>query len=432
MRNLSGLILAACATTLALTARPADAAPTYSLLTTLPIPASTSNPSGNFTGYDLSVVDPSTQLYYLTDRSNNGIDVFSAKTNTFVTRIGQGLFAGSAGGNNDIAGPNGIAIANVAGGKLLLAGNTGAGVSGNVVAFDLASNGLTVNGTRTISTAVAGTTPTPSNRVDGVAYAPATNTTLAANNASNPGYITLINNANGSIIKTLLLNGAGGLPNAAGNGVEAPIFNTATGTFFVAVPNLTSESTGAGTGFGGIVEIDPATGNLLRTYDFQQLGLAGACNPTGLVQGPGATMGAACGTTGYTVFLDPLANGRVGSLTSSPAISGGDQIAYDTSRNLFFEAARFDPSGPALGIFNGDGTFLQRLAITNNDHSVAVDPLSGEVFVAYGASPDTANIPNCAKGCVAVFAPVPEPSSLSVLIAGILGAATVMIRRRRS
>src|SRR6202022_2199435 len=101
-------------------------------------------------------------------------------------------------------------------------------------------NGLTVIGApTTISTAVAGT-PVPPNRVDGVAYAPTTNTILAANNASNPGFVTLVNNATSTVIRSIKLDGTGGYPNVAGNGVEATIFNTARGSFFVAVPVLSN------------------------------------------------------------------------------------------------------------------------------------------------------------------------------------------------
>lgn len=411
---------------LALAARPAAASPNYVFAGTIAIPPAASNTAGTFTGYDLSTFDASTQLYYLTDRSNNGIDVFSAKTNTYVERIGAGLFSGTQGGNNDIAGPNGIGISNVGAGKLLVTSN---GTS-TVQTFNLAADGLTVLSTPpSVSTAVAGT-PTPSTRVDGVAYAPTANTILAANNASNPGFVTLINNADGSVIKSILLNGTNGYPNVRGDGVEATIFNTARGTFFVAVPVFN------GSGSGGVIELDARTGALLNTYDFNALGLTGSCSPTGVAQGSGASMLVACSDPSngvQSVLLDPTG---IGSIKQVAGISGGDQVAYDPTRNVFFEAARFQPGGPTLGVIDGaTGLLTQTLPITGNDHSVAVDPVSGEVFVAFGAGVG-AGLPNpycAATGCIGVFAvqvQVPEPASLPLMGLAIAAFGLVTLRRR--
>ncbi len=395
---------------------PAIASPTYFYKQTLQIPGTTS--TNKFTGYDLAVFDNSTQLYYLTDRSNNGIDVFSAATNTFVERIGAGLFSGAT-PSNDNAGPNGISISNVGMGKLLIAGN---GPS-NLFSFNLDTTGLIVMGPpRTTSTAVAGT-PTPPNRVDGVAYAPTANTILAANNASDPGFLTLINNATGVVTRSIRLDGSGGYPDVGSNGVEATIFNTARKTFFVAVPALNA----AGTGAGGVIELDPDTGNLLHTYDFNAMGLVGACSPTGLVQGAGAAMFVACsdGTAGHSILLDP--NG-VGSLKLVAGISGGDQTAYDPTTDTFFEAARFQIGGPVLGIIDAKTLALQLLAIGANDHSVAVDPVSGEVFVATAA---TTAFADCTNGCIGVFSilRVPEPDSLPLIAIALVGFAIARGRR---
>ncbi len=386
-------------------ASPTVAAPTYSYQQTITIPG------GPFSGYDLSIFDASTHLYYLTDRSNNGVDVFSAVTNAFVERIGAGLFAGAQGGNNDIAGPNGITIADTATGKILIAGN---GPS-NLLTFTLTSGGLNVVGSpRTTSTAVSGT-PVPQNRVDGVAYAPTTNKILAANNASDPGFITLIDNATGAVTRSILLNGTGGYPDVGGNGVEATIFNTSRGTFFVAVPSLNAPGTGA----GGAIELDAATGNVLHVYDFNAMGLAGVCSPTGLVQGAGASMFIACSdpAAGHSVVLDPTG---AGSLTIVDGISGGDQTAYNPTTNTYFEAARFQDGGPVLGIIDAATFALQTLSIGANDHSVAVDPLSGEVFVATAA---TTAFANCSNGCIGVFAPrqVPEPETCWLIAIALAG-----------
>ena len=405
------LLLGASAMALAV-AGPVAASPAYKFQQTLAIPG------GVFSGYDFATFDASNQLYYLTDRSNNGIDVFNAATNAYVERIGAGLFSGATPSNNN-AGPNGISISNVTGGKLLLAGN---GPS-TVISFNLDTTGLVVQGSaRATSTAVAGT-PTPPNRVDGVAYSPTKDTILAANNASTPGFVTLINNATGVVIKAILLDGTGGYPNVGGNGVEATIFNTTRGTFFVAVPALNA----AGTGAGGVIELDAANGNLLNTYDFNAMGLAGVCSPTGIVQGSGASMLVACsyGAAGHSVILNPAG---AGSLTIVAGISGGDQTAYDPSTNTFFEAARFQQGGPVLGVIDASTLAVQLLAIGGGDHSVAVDPISHEVFVA---TAPTTTFPGCASGCIGVFAVnVPEPASLPLMAMALSALGIVTLRRR--
>ena len=82
-------------------------------------------------------------------------------------------------------------------------------------------------------------------------------------------------------------------------GVEATIFNSARGTFFVAVlkPN--------GSGAGGLIELNATNGNLVNTFDFNALGLVGGCGPTGMAQGKGASVVVACGDnpTNQTIVL---------------------------------------------------------------------------------------------------------------------------------
>jgi len=424
---LAGACLAACAF-----AAPASASPTYAFQQTIAGPGGKS-----ISGYDLSVFDPSNQLFYFTDRTNNGIDVYSAATNSYVTQIGQGLFAGSQGGNNDIAGANGLYLSGTTGGgKILIAGN---GAS-NLLAFNLNAAGTAATGAPlTVSTAVAGT-PTPQNRVDGVAYAPAANTILAANNASNPGFLTLVNNATGTVTKSIVLNGittdANGnkYPDVGGNGVEATIFNTARGTYFVAVPTLSIDGTGNPADAGGVIELDATNGNLLHTYNFASLGLSGACSPTGLIQGAGASMFVACSdpTATGSILLDPTNNG---SIKVANGIEGGDQTAYDPTNNTFFEAARFEPGGPVVGVIDASTLAVQLLPGAFNIHSVAVDPVSNEVFVATSPASSGVN-PYCTTGCIAVFAPattaVPEPASLPLVTAALAGLAGLAGLRRRA
>ena len=58
--------------------------------------------------FDISFVDPATQLYYLADRSNKTIDVVDARRDVLLRQI-QGGFKGFT-GNNDTSGPNGVVV----------------------------------------------------------------------------------------------------------------------------------------------------------------------------------------------------------------------------------------------------------------------------------------------------------------------------------
>src|SRR6266852_7513079 len=98
-------------------AAPGHAAPVYVLLTTIPVPPGAGNvQNGAFTGYDIAYFDGTTQLMYLADRSNASVDIFSAKTNSFVGRIGGTLPAGGQmfsgqQASNDTSGPDGVLVA---------------------------------------------------------------------------------------------------------------------------------------------------------------------------------------------------------------------------------------------------------------------------------------------------------------------------------
>ena len=66
------LAAATCAVGLSVVASgPAAATPAYAFQQALAVPG-----VATFSGYDAAAFDPLTQLYYLTDRSNNGIDVY--------------------------------------------------------------------------------------------------------------------------------------------------------------------------------------------------------------------------------------------------------------------------------------------------------------------------------------------------------------------
>ena len=85
------------------------------LLTTVPIPGTLSP----LKAFDISWIDPESQLYYLADRSNASVDVVDARTNQFVKQITAGfkglVFKTNPNGpgqvaDNDRSGPNGVVV----------------------------------------------------------------------------------------------------------------------------------------------------------------------------------------------------------------------------------------------------------------------------------------------------------------------------------
>src|SRR5712692_3217489 len=243
---------------------PALADPLYHLLTTIAVP---SNPAGNvqggaFTGYDIAYFDGTTQLMYLADRSNASVDIFSAKTNSFVGRVGS--FVGiqpqpvnPATVNNDISGPDGVVVANFGGAKQLWAGDGPSLLKG----FDLTLPGSPPLGGTPINTGAV-----PPTRVDEMAFDPRDKLLLVANNAADPPFATLVDTQSKSIVPKGKItfdgtNADGHNAPKATNGIEQSVWDPSNGgRFFISIPELN------GSGPGGVAMLD-IFGNVTHVYD---------------------------------------------------------------------------------------------------------------------------------------------------------------------
>ena len=181
---------------------------------------------------------------------------------------------------------------------------------------------------------------------------------------------------------------------------------------------------------GGVAEINPTTGAVIRVIDLKALGACSNCSPTGLAAAANGQILIGDGNVGGSgsIIFDPTTN----TFKVLPTLNGVDQVWWDPTTNRWFAAAG-NAVPPILGIVDAaTDTIFQILNTTPGDHSVAVDPISKEIFVPFAANAANTVCPN---GCIAVFADVatavPEPSTWAMMLLGFLGLAFAFRTKRR-
>jgi hypothetical protein len=380
---------------------------TVRLLTTIPIPANPGRTCPNaanplFTGmctFDISWIDQNTQRYYLADRSNAAVDVVDAKTSTFVKQI-KGGFKGFT-GNNDTSGPNGVVTA----GRWLIVTDA----PSRVVSIDLTTDAIV----STVSTGGA-----DGLRTDELAYDPVDSLILAANNADNPPFATLIslNTTNGSlsIVKKIEFSKANGVE--ATNGAEQPVWHGGTGRFYISIPQVGPDEKD-----GGVARINPQSGAIETVYQVS------FCQPAGLTVGPHGDLligcstafddsGAVCSTNSSDLttcsaghFAAPkqvIIDAKNGSIDRDVfGVGGSDEVWFNSGDDRYYTASRNNPEGPALGVIDAKSQKLLQVVPTvplqyGNAHSVAANRHNNHVLVPL---PANNVVPNCLTGCIGVY-----------------------------
>lgn len=393
----------------------------YSLLTTVGVtPSAVNNQGGKFTGFDISFVDPVTGYYYVADRSNGAVDVINGASHTLIAQVGVGLFSGQQ-ATTSTSGPNGVLVVNKGGVATLFAGN---GPS-TLLSFNV-TNPATAVQQGSVNTGGAF-------RVDEMSFDPIGNLLLVANNADSSAFATLVN---ATPPTPTVAHGSITIPGqVASGGMEQSVWDPNTGTFFVSIPTFN------GTDPGGVAQISTA-GVVINTYDFAILSGGGitSCSSTGLALGASGDLVVGCGSAStQTVVLNPTANGGNGAIvTVLPSVSGSDELWYDPALALFYLTGVNSAGDRVIDVVS-DGSFslLQSIDLTalgaghGNAHSVAVDPLNGDLFVPLPGTTSAATDTLCPNGCIAVFSErsVPEPSTLSLLVLPLLGLAGLGLPR---
>ena len=415
-----------------------------SLLKTIPVPVSSANTTaGALYSFDISFVDPATQTYYLADRSNKAVDVVDAGTDTFITQIapnnGHAPFAGfvpcvPAAGANDCAGPNGVV-----------------GAFPFLFVTDAPSRVLTVDLRTSPPTTVSEvfTRAGEKTRADELAYDPKDGLLLVINNASDPPFGTVIkvNKANGAltVVTNIDFDAAHGVD--ATNGAEQPVWDPATGKFYLSIPQI-----GSTPSHGGVVRIS-TTGVIEAIYPVE------LCSPAGLALGPRQGLLVGCNvvfdTAGgvWTGNADRnlhsaapryvIIDAKTGAVDKIlPGVGAGDEVWFNKGDGNYYTASSGSPFAPnaitparppvgtassapvnvsqgaaVLGVIDAEKQKLLQLVPTLNvpavpgqhpagtAHSVAANAANNHVFVPLAANNA---YPDCLKGCIAVYG---RPSS---------------------
>jgi hypothetical protein len=399
------------------------------LLKVIPVPPTTANnTAGAMYSFDISFVDQSTQTYYLADRSNKVVDVVNARTAAFAGQFSASppfrgfLPCSPAMGANDCAGPNGV----VAAFPWLFVTDAGS----RVVTIDV-RNGATVADVVT----VAG----DQTRADELAYDPRDGLLLVINNvqfAGHPPFATLVKvtKATGAltVMQHITLDAAHGVD--AQNGAEQPAWHPGTGKFYLSIPQI-----GPNVKDGGVIRIDPATGTIEATYPIQY------CGPAGLTVGPRNDLLIGCNTvfdtagnvwnpTGTVTAApkDVILNVKTGAAKDVLGVGAGDEVWFNPGDGNYYATGSGSPFRPLpaataqgatpLGVIDaGSQKLIQQVPTFNvpagtghpagTAHSVAANGANNLVFVPLPANdafsafaaPNGGPVPDCEKGCIAVF-----------------------------
>lgn len=311
-------------------------------------------------GFDISWVDNSTQTYYLSDRTNNAIDLVNAATDTFLGFIGKGQYSGSRpcpGHPKDLrhcSGPNGVTTDDM----------------GHVWAGDGAGNVIEANATQTGTTVIRKIPTGGKFRVDEVAYDPVDRILMASSDGDSPVFVTFISVTDGRIL------GRYQYP-ADQDGLEQPAWVRETGWFYQNVPGPKNR----------VDVFDPHhLPKPAMSFPVECKGGLLGLTVSGLVAGPSGRLMMVCGTVGGASV--DARTGRVGKMISQ--VGDADQVWYDPGLNRYYfahsvaGAAEAATAGSgAIGVVDAAADrFLEDIRIQGAGiHSVAVNAANHHIFV---------------------------------------------------
>jgi hypothetical protein len=393
-------------------------------------------PGNPLRSFDISWVNADRSEYYLSDRSNAGIDVIDTQSNTFKRTIPG--FVGvklNANGtvNNNVSGPDGV----TSHGRWLYAGDGDSTV--HVIDLEAPAQSATQ---QIVST--GGTT-----RVDEMALTSDGMVLLAANNAEDPPFATLL--AGNGDMGTSSVHSLGRIsvdaaivPPGFGLSLEQPAWEDRTERFYVSIPVIANNPTGCNYGQligpitcdGGLLVIDPTTvaGATVELGAFDKGTRTGVvkligCGPNGLTVGPHHSLLLGCTPQNNPSDTSTLVINAVNKhFVNIAGITGSDEVWYDSGDGRYYTGSSRACGLPAgcpaplggavLGVIDADSSVLiETIPQSQNSHSVACDARLNRIYVpqvapvsVVGAGGDStsvgAGICGSNSGCVAVYVDV--------------------------
>src|SRR5437899_2311413 len=288
--------------------------------------------AGKTASIDIMEIDQATHLLYVTDRTDNGLDVFDVSTPCakYMKTIDLG------------SGPNGVVVAKGAN-KVFATLN-----DSSVVAINIAP------GSASADKVIAKLNTGGKKRADEIDYDPKDKKIYAAN--SDDGIVTVIDATTNAIIKKF---------DNMGDALEQPRYDSADGMMY-----LTSSDQNA------IFQFDPTKDVLVKKFD-----VGTKCSPNGIAINPStnqALLGCSSRSANVTVLWD-LAGGKV--LSTFDQAGAGDAVFYSAKADRFFFAASNFNRGALMAVFTGNPVrFLTAITTAVGSHGVAYDETNGMVY----------------------------------------------------
>jgi hypothetical protein len=401
-------------------------------------------PGSPIASTDIAWVDQNTETLVVGDRSNKGVDVVDAENDVYLGRVQSGQIQGTLvgfGGPTSMTtgitsahqGPNGVVTTPD---KKVWAGD---GDSTLKVADLDPTSPTYLQIIAVISTVAPGCTggyTGTCDRADELAYDPAHNIIVAANDEPSPTppaiapYLTFINASYPYNVLGHMNFAAQG--EVVGTGLEQPVWDPGLHSVLQTLPANNMDGTGS------IVIIDPIKEKVTRVINLDAFN----CSPSGMALGPDQHVVVACKVvpavvsatvpSTFPLVIDVETGNEIGP--GIDQVGGGDEVNYSPGDNRFVVSSTVEgESGNpgVLGVINADsGDWLQNLpaatavspaylkavggsgnlaALGENNHVFVIVKPTAKVADICPAVTVSANTPPATDyGCVAVFGPTNE------------------------